>query len=328
MRIPEVVLCGYERGGTTLLSEIFRQNGFRSGFEVGVLMCESPKDFENYYPYNKNMIALWDNLDEESFKAACKEQSFESFYTNIFDTSFPRVTVNEKFYDKTPIYMSELGRVLSRTEFVNKAIVITRDPRSVFVSWSKRQVEKNNIEEYIKKNIDVLVRRYLKYFIGCITHRNNPNVKFVSFEDLCLDVHQHLDIIGTFIEGKKWKNFGSEPKYSNVTNKNINIAKLNEYQQFISIETEKLILEKTKLAALFFSTEKVREEYLVSWLSIEEDVRQVLKEYSIVERSLTVEGVYFEPETYLLRHRDVLRKKINPIMHFNRSGKKEGRKPY
>ena len=49
--LPEIILCGYERGGTTMLSELFRSNNYESGFECGVLMCKQPYDFVNYQPY-------------------------------------------------------------------------------------------------------------------------------------------------------------------------------------------------------------------------------------------------------------------------------------
>ena len=49
--LPEIILCGYERGGTKMLSELFRSNNYESGFECGVLMCKQPYDFVNYRPY-------------------------------------------------------------------------------------------------------------------------------------------------------------------------------------------------------------------------------------------------------------------------------------
>lgn len=51
MKKVTYLLCGYERGGTALLSGIFRANGFDSGFECGVLLADQPKDMSALQPY-------------------------------------------------------------------------------------------------------------------------------------------------------------------------------------------------------------------------------------------------------------------------------------
>ncbi|TVS07098.1 MAG: hypothetical protein EA413_01985, partial [Cyanobium sp. PLM2.Bin73] len=56
----DFIICGLEHSGTTLGSDLFRQvPGCDSGFECGVLLCTTPRDFAGNQPFYQNMLAGW-----------------------------------------------------------------------------------------------------------------------------------------------------------------------------------------------------------------------------------------------------------------------------
>jgi len=321
-KLPELILCGYERGGTTLLSELFRVNGYCSGFECGILMCRKPVHFPSYQPYSDMLAPGW-GLDSLSLDSICS-RSFEYFYSQLIAKAFP-VQNDCKFFDKTPIYMKSLGSCMSRTKFIDKACVIHRDPRSVLVSWSKRQKGKQSVEEYILQNIDHYCQRYLSYFIGSIAHANNPNVLFVAFEDLVGQEESCANIIGLFARNKPFKTIKTNPSFNNVIGGGMKSSKLNEYKNFLSQDTEEKILDKTKLASIFFSKDVTNKAYMQYWVDVHLNITSILENFDIKNISYRVRGEYFEPFTYLLANKDVLEAKINPIDHFREYGFFEGR---
>ena len=331
--LPSILLCGYERGGTTLLSEIFRRNGYQSGFEVGVLMCDTPSSFHNYQPYNQNLLSSW-KIQKHVLSKICDTQDFADFYHNLFSFSGIIDCENiephhsDKLFDKTPIYMSKLGSCLHKTHFNNKAVVIYRDPRAVMMSWAKRRnTSSMDVNEYIIKNIRQLAQRYCSYFIGSITHRKNPNVLFISFEQLCLKIEDHLKIIGQFSEGQAWENGASKSRYANVTSHHIDQGKVLEYKHYLKQETQDIILDSTKLASWFFHDASDCIHYGEHWSSISANIKEILKKNNITQISYDIDGAYFEPETYLLRYPDLIRAGINPLKHFQKNGKSEKRTP-
>ena len=328
-KLTSLILCGYERGGTTLLGTILNSFNYYSGFEVGVLCCDSPSKFSNFQPYFNNMIYSW-KISKEILNNATSG-TFQHFYNVILSSSpFTKQPHKKLFYDKTPIYMKSLGLVLNRTNFINKAIVITRDPRSCFVSWSKRiKNEEISYDHFINTNIDLLSKRYIDYFIGCIAHKKNPNILFISFEDLCTNTENLLSNIARFInfEGTYVFN-GIKPIFPNVEGNKINSKKIYEYKNYISSKTEELILNETKIAYSFFYLPEDKTKYSAVWNEKKDNIKYVFNKFDLPTDKFffeTINNTYFEPETYLLRYPDVLKAKVNPIHHFKNFGLKENR---
>lgn len=328
-KLPSLILCGYERGGTTLLGTILNNFNYYSGFEVGVLCCDSPSKFNNFKPYCNNMINGW-KISKEILINATSED-FEHFYDIILSSSpFTKQPHKKLFFDKTPIYMKSLGLVLNRTSFINKAIVITRDPRSCFVSWSKHtKNEEISHDRFINTNIDIFSKRYVDYFIGCIAHRKNPNVLFISFEDLCTNTENVLSNIARFINFEGTYEFNEiKPIFPNVESNKINSNKIYEYKNYISPKTEQLILNKTNIANSFFYLPEDKTKYSTAWDEKKDNINYVFKKFDLPTDKFffeTINNTYFEPETYLLRYTDVLKAKVNPIRHYKNFGIKENR---
>ncbi len=85
--MPKFVIGGVEHSGTTLLSDIFRQvPGLDSGFEVGVLLCNTPKEFRTFKPFIDQMPAGW-GLTEEDLDYICDTDSFQDFYERLYEKS-------------------------------------------------------------------------------------------------------------------------------------------------------------------------------------------------------------------------------------------------
>lgn len=323
--LPGIVLCGYERGGTTLIAEVFRANGYKSGFECGVLMCDCPANFLNYKPYIDMLADGW-GIEPHEIAGICNG-TFEDFYERLISLAFPDSNKINKFFDKTPIYMSKLGQVLNRTDFIDKACVIHRDPRSVFVSWAKRVGKGRDIERTVRKHLNNFCARYLNYFIGCAAHINNPSVLFIPFEEFCLREDFYYQAIGLFSEGRAFEPRTERSQFENVTGTGMDHDKVFEFEKYLSKKTQNDILESTRLASIFFANAEDRIKYGDYWSEMKTKTECLLKNFDILDAYATeVNGIYFEPMTYLILYPDVLNAKVNPINHFRDYGVLEKRR--
>lgn len=258
--LPSFIICGYERGGTTLLSELIRQQGYYSLFEIGVLMNKTPKDFLNYQPYLNNLSKSLSNPTNTFLKDICSG-SFEEFYEKIFRYAKNKKLYNhgenvKGYFDKTPIYMSNLRNCLNRTDFIKKAVIISRDPRSVFISYAKR-INANDhlsLEEKVLNNFSNYCQRYFKYYMGCRDYLDQDNVHHISFEKLCLHTNYEIKKLGQFIDGKNWSfNNDMKPMFNNVTNSSIDVKKVDEYEKYLGKKTQNMILSQLSQASKFFA---------------------------------------------------------------------------
>lgn len=318
------IISGYERGGTTLLSEIFRANGFESGFECGVLMARKPKEMYKIEPYWTMLLKGWGISEETRREAASGD--FAHFYKTICKEAFP--THSGPFFDKTPIYMSQIGLCLHRAPFAKGAIVIHRDPRAVFLSMSKRLSPELAPDDAVEQNFQQLTNRYIRYFEGCISHHKSPKVLFVPFEELVTREDSWLNIIGNFVNQKKFGARNAPPRYSNVSSKTTDLTPVHEYSELLSKSTQKKILEATKIASVFFADPIDRAKYAPFWGEIKESAEKIIKNHQLPNTLTLNNGVYFEPFTYLIKNPDVREAKTNPVDHFINVGTKEGRTPF
>ncbi|MBD3756405.1 MAG: sulfotransferase [Gammaproteobacteria bacterium] len=323
MRKVDYILAGYERGGTTLLSEVFRANGFESGFECGVLLGQRPADFPEIAPYWDMLLPGW-RIDKAVRRKAIKGD-FEHFYDTLCSAAFPDFT--GPFFDKTPKYMESLGTVLHRAPSLKGAVVIHRDPRAVFVSQAKRLSPDLSVSSAVEKNFDNLVRRYLSYFIGSIAHLTDPRVLFVPFEDFVTREESWLKFIGLFAGGASFTKRKTRARYINVSSQKMDHSKTNEFDRILPIELQKKILHSTQLASLFFAGPMERTEYGDLWQEVSSNAEALLSRFELPAYGHKVDGEYFEPLTYLIRYPDVLKAKVNPVEHYRRHGRSERRKP-
>lgn len=316
-RLPEILLCGYERGGTTILSDLFRANGYLSGFECGVLMKNSPAEFQDYSPYIDMIPAGW--KIKSSLEGVEFGENFGTFYNSLIRTAFPNASENARYFDKTPIYMQELGKCLSKTDFINKAVVIHRDPRGVFTSWAKRSItdSSQHIADIIQHYINDWTQRYLRYFKGCIAHTSQSNVLFVPFEELCINTEKWASAIGQFSKGINFDfTLDDETRSHNVRKGGITASIAEEFKHQLPLDLQRKILDATQLAAPFFYQDNLGRCYGELWQKTNGQIQETLDRFDLNEFSMDVDGAYFEPFTYLLRHEKLWNSNENPLTHF------------
>ncbi len=128
------LICGYERGGTTLVSELIRQHPRIDGrFEGGFLLGNTPRDFAALHPYVENLKTAW-GVDDSGLEYVCAATDWLDMYLRLREVSIlPDKTV--ALYDKTPRYMEFLTGVL--TKVAVPCVVVVRDPRAVYHSHDR-----------------------------------------------------------------------------------------------------------------------------------------------------------------------------------------------
>lgn len=321
MQAVDFLLAGYERGGTTLLSELFRANGYESGFECGVLLGNSPADMKKLQPYWEMLPKGW-NISENTLNEAIKGD-FQHFYQTICRAAFP--SFNGNFFDKTPKYMESLGACMNRAKFIKGAVIIHRDPRAVFVSLSKRLTPGEDTETAIKKNFKILQNRYMSYFLGSIGHIENPNVLFIPFEEIVSREDVWLRTLGYFTRGEPFKKRTSNSRFVNVSSSKMDLRKIIEFDDLLTRELQEKILEATRVASLFFASPVERARYGEIWETTLETAKKRLSTFELPAVGMDVDGIYFEPLTYLIRYPDVLKSGSSPVVHFQKAGRREKR---
>lgn len=323
--LPELVVCGYEQGGTTLVSEILRNNGWESGFECGVLMCRRPADFPDFQPYFRRVSSGW-RIPEEQVRSFAGDD-FGHFYAGLFHAAFPDAPEGTRFFDKTPVYMRALGAVLHRTPFMSRAIVISRDPRAIFVSWASRSVPEHQIEAHINEFLDSYTKRYLGYFIGAAPYIGDPNVHFISFSDCINNDHGVDQKIGLFLNQKVSLKREKSSRFRPVYGTDMKVSKITEFKKYLSASTQQVILEKCSLAAQFFLHASERLAFGDEWQRAQTRIHEVLDQHKLAAAGRDLNGTWFEPVGYLLRNPDVLAAGVDPIAHYCNNGIREGRMP-
>ena len=322
--LPQIIVCGFERGGTTLLSDWLRRSGFFSYFEIGCLLCEEASSFPNLDPYFEQ---LKKDISKQGYDdTKINSSSYESIYKSIFSEIREP---NLKTFDKTPKYMSCLRLVKERSSFCKKYIVVTRDPRSLFYSWAKRIDSKKGILELIERNLKDFAHRYYVYYFGSIAYIEDKDVFFLKHEDMCLNPIETIKNLSRFleIEMNTQKIFTEKSKYQNVE-KGLNFSK--PFESFMEMDDsfQDKILMSTKKAAVFFHNDKLKSKYMSEWIEIFIKSKELIKRHMLKNNSEVVDNIYLDPMFYYLYHDDVREVGMNAKEHFKKFGLQEARESY
>lgn len=100
-----------------------------------------------------------------------------------------------------------------------------------------------------------------------------------------------------------------------------------EFDGVLSEELQCRILEATKIASLFFADATDRAKFGQYWADAKGEADLIIEKFDLPLALDFEDGTYFEPLPYLLRYEDVRRAGVNPVEHFRRRGRKEGRVP-
>ncbi len=191
--IPKFVICGVEHSGTTLLSDLFRQvPELDSGFEVGLLLCDSPREFREFEPFSSNLKSGW-GVTGEQFDDLCNSETFEEFYVKLGQAS---AVINKscEIFDKTPRYFIALDRCVDKVPC--KFIATFKDPRSIVFSDFRRAKTKDFFawyNEYKTRKLRYLSSIYKQYIYA--NQELQDRVLCVRLEDIALDTRKTLEKI-------------------------------------------------------------------------------------------------------------------------------------
>ena len=198
--VLKFVICGLEHSGTTLLSDIFRQAPeLDSGFEVGVLLGKSPKEFPNVQPFYKNMLSGW-QITEDNLAAICNTSSFSEFYSSLEKKSQVLKPKTKDTFDKTPRYFAKIFECYKKVEV--PFIATYKDPRSLVFSDFKRTGKGREFiawyKQYKKPKLRYLENIYKNSYIPLknqFKENKLSNILCVSLEEVCLNTRQTMNLI-------------------------------------------------------------------------------------------------------------------------------------
>ncbi|WP_406736915.1 sulfotransferase [Thioclava sp. GXIMD4215] len=237
---PKLIICGMEHTGTTLVSDLFRQvPGLDSGFECGVLLRETPKEFLSLQPFSQNMLKGW-GLTPEELETMCRCESHSEFYEKLihFSRTLPEGT--SQIFDKTPRYLSELSSVLKR---VSSPVIVTyKDPRAIVCSDFKRAKTENFdawYSDYLPKKKPYLINCYSEFK----KHSASKRTFYVGLENLAMNARALME--GMFDHaGEKFKidyAIIKELRYVNTKNNTVSADIAFEYLRVLKSEWQKKI---------------------------------------------------------------------------------------
>ncbi|MBE9043859.1 sulfotransferase [Pleurocapsales cyanobacterium LEGE 10410] len=196
------VICGLEHSGTTLISDIFRQtNNVDSGFEIGVLLGKSPRDFPQIQPFYKHMVSGW-QIESDTLKKICDTDSFSNFYAQLKLNSKAISPKVDCIFDKTPRYFLDVYKNYEKVKV--PFICMYKDPRSVVYSDYKRSGKPEDFiswyENYKTPKIgylkDVYTNSYIKWKEReSQSFNNTKDIMCVSLENVCLNTRETMEKI-------------------------------------------------------------------------------------------------------------------------------------
>ena len=194
------IICGLEHSGTTLLSDIFRQvTELDSGFEVGALLGDSPKEFPNLQPFYKNMLDGW-KIEEFDLSNICNTDSFSDFYFGLQKKSKVLKPATKNIFDKTPRYFLNLFDCYEKIQ--SPFIATYKDPRSIVFSDFKRTGKGTDFqswyEQYKNPKLQYMKNVYQNNYLPWKEHirrKQSSNILCISLEDICLNTKETMDLI-------------------------------------------------------------------------------------------------------------------------------------
>ena len=244
------IVCGYERGGTTLLSQILRQHpSLSSGFECGFLLADDISKFPDIEPFATMIKPGW-NINENDVEYICQADSWVEAYKRLQQRS-PLCENGEgnKIFDKTPKYMEQLSSVMRKLPDV-PCIVLVRDPRAVLWSWAKRS--ELSVEKWAKHHLSRSCDRYNSYANGWLEASESDlssRILLVQYEELCTSQIENSRKIFDFIDvgfEETFLEFSENTKrFNNVYGGQVSSEYLCEYENNFSDEICCEILDAT-----------------------------------------------------------------------------------
>ncbi len=188
-RLIRFVICGPEHSGTTLVSDLFRQvPGIDAGFEVGVLLAPSPRNFPEFAVHAE--ITRWGwGIDAAALDSCCDTDDFAQFYDRLHAAATVLKPGTHTIFDKTPRYLSRLADCMNKVAV--PFLVVFKDPRALVCSdWRKAGAPAFSpwFEAYAPDKLNYLRTHYASYSAAVASA--DPRVCPIRLETLCLDTRR------------------------------------------------------------------------------------------------------------------------------------------
>jgi Sulfotransferase family len=239
---PKFLICGLEHTGTTLVSDLFRQvPDLDSGFECGVLLGESPREFISQEPFAGHMLKGW-GISRDQLMHCCDTDDFTEFYSRLQNTSSQLGAATQAIFDKTPRYLSQLSLVLERCAC--PVVVCYKDPRGIVCSDFKRSKTSDFnswYESYHSKKMGYVRSCYKEL----MANTQNPRITTVGLEELALNSRATMERMFEGV-GETFKldyALIKELRYIHVRSKVVSADIAFEYRSVLSEEAQARILK-------------------------------------------------------------------------------------
>jgi hypothetical protein len=186
---PAAIICGIERGGTTLLLDMLKAHPrVYARFEVGLLLAESLsfKHIMACQPYTKMLVGVH-SLHVEDLRPVAEAPNWVTAYDRLLRLCLgkERNPVDRRrnfFIDKTPAYSAHIDRVMSRVPGV-PVVGLIRDPRAVYASMKKRALIRAG--KVPKSMVRFFAKRFIRYMTPLVAAgESHSEVLLVRYEDL------------------------------------------------------------------------------------------------------------------------------------------------
>jgi hypothetical protein len=247
--VLKAIVCGYERGGTTLINKLLSAHPeLSSGFESGLLLADTPQHYlsTRFKEFNDSLIKNGWQIDDEDLAYICSSSDWSEAYSRLRQRAGVVVDKSSYIFDKTPKYMVRLSEVLTRIDSV-PCVVVVRRPEAVIYSWLKRR-EDIDIKNPGRLLLWRFCQRYNKYAKGYAKAKNKfpERIHTVKYEELCANtdnvvrgIFSHLGYQNTSVP------LGFDAEYG-VRGNRVSIEYVNEYQQLLPAQVITSIQRMTR----------------------------------------------------------------------------------
>jgi hypothetical protein len=239
------IVCGLEHSGTTLASDLFREHpACDSGFECGVLLADTPQEFQHFPPFYNNMLKGW-GLQKEELAESCQTDSYNDFYEAIMRKS--RTLIPKKatiIFDKTPRYITRISHILSTTRI--PIIAMIKDPRAIAASDFKRaKIDLSSIDSWYEtwapRKLSYMRRAYEGYLKAWTSNR----CEVIRLEDLCLNTRETFERLYSHADLEPSLSYLTlkQKRYSNTKGSSIDPSSCISFREILPGQIEKRVVE-------------------------------------------------------------------------------------
>jgi hypothetical protein len=190
-----VLVTGIEHSGTTLLSLLLgRHPQLCGGFECGLLLADSPKDFAKLEPWHQWMmdpieIGHW-GIPKSAMHEITESADWAGAYQKIIEHSPLFGRPDQRVIDKSPRYRLNLSEILDKVPEEIRCLVIEKTLENLWLSFRKR----TDFEDYAGR-----CRLYRATRRRALA-KHGDRIRIIRYENLCTRVVEEMRAAFSFLE--------------------------------------------------------------------------------------------------------------------------------